>query len=180
MQERVLDCIQLYNQIWGFPGGASGEEPAFQWRRDKRHGFNPWVREIHWRRAWQPTAEFLPGELHGQGSMMGYSPWGRKEMDMTDEEYTHTQDFTVPFYVRIQDSSEFGIHWDPGINPPWILQGNCGCLVIAKWYMGSWTILGLDWDVHRAESTWIHEKLFDVMTRFWKISVVALYCIVSA
>ena len=43
----------------GFPGGASGKEPAWQSRRCKRHGFDPW------RRKWQPTAAFLPGESHG-------------------------------------------------------------------------------------------------------------------
>ena len=37
-----------------------------------------------WRRAWQPTLVFLPGESHGQRSVVGYSPWGRKESDMTE------------------------------------------------------------------------------------------------
>ena len=47
-----------------FPGGASGKEPTYQYRRHKRRGFNPWVRKIPWRRAWQPTPVFLPGESH--------------------------------------------------------------------------------------------------------------------
>ena len=42
-----------------FPGGASGKEPACQCRGCKRRGFNPWVRKIPWRRAWQPTPVFL-------------------------------------------------------------------------------------------------------------------------
>ena len=42
----------------------------------KRHGFNLWVRRILWRRAWQPTPVFLPGESHGQRSLLGYGPWG--------------------------------------------------------------------------------------------------------
>ena len=33
--------------------------------------------------AWQPTPVFLPGEFHGQRSLVGYSPWGREELDMT-------------------------------------------------------------------------------------------------
>ena len=37
--------------------------------RYKRHGFNPWVGKIPWRRAWQPTPVFLPGESHGQRSL---------------------------------------------------------------------------------------------------------------
>ena len=51
---------------------------------DMRHRFNPWVGKIPWRRAWQPTPVFLPGEFHGQRSLVGYSPWGGKESDMTD------------------------------------------------------------------------------------------------
>ena len=39
------------------------------------------VREIPWRRAWQPTPVFLPGESHGQRGLAGYSPWGRRESD---------------------------------------------------------------------------------------------------
>ena len=46
--------------------------------------FNPWVRKIPWRRPWQPTPVFLPGEFHGQRSPMSYSPWGHKELDMTE------------------------------------------------------------------------------------------------
>ena len=54
----------LRNQ--GFPGGTSGKEPTHQCRRHKRCGFDPRVRKIPWRRAWQPTPVFLPGESHGE------------------------------------------------------------------------------------------------------------------
>jgi len=50
----------------------------------KRLGFNPWVGKIPWRRAWQPTPVFLHGESHGQRSLVGYRPWGCKELDMTE------------------------------------------------------------------------------------------------
>ena len=46
--------------------------------------FDPWVGKIPWRRAWQPTPVFLPGKSHGQRSLMGYSPWGPKDPDMTE------------------------------------------------------------------------------------------------
>ena len=39
---------------------------------------------LAWRRKWQPTPVFLPGEFHGQRSLVGYSPWGHKESDRTD------------------------------------------------------------------------------------------------
>ena len=44
------------------------------------HRFYPWVRSIPWRRKWQPTLVFFPGEPHGQRSLTGYSPWGRKRV----------------------------------------------------------------------------------------------------
>ena len=37
-----------------------------------------------WRRKWQPTPVFLPGEFHRQRSLVGYNPWGCKESDMTE------------------------------------------------------------------------------------------------
>ena len=68
----------------GFPGGASGKEPAGRCRRYKWCRFDPWVGKIPWRRAWQPTPVFLPGESHGQRSLVDYSPWGCKESDTTE------------------------------------------------------------------------------------------------
>ena len=50
----------------------------------RRLGSNPWVRKIPWRREWQPTPVILPGEVHGQRSLVGYSPWGHKESDTTE------------------------------------------------------------------------------------------------
>ena len=47
---------------WASQVVPRGKEPACQRRRHKRHGFNPWVGKIPWRRAWQPTPVFLPGE----------------------------------------------------------------------------------------------------------------------
>ena len=40
----------------------------------------PWVGKIPWRKEWQPTPVFLPGEPHGQRSLVGYSPWGLKRV----------------------------------------------------------------------------------------------------
>ena len=54
------------------------EESACQCRRRE---FDPWVGKIPWRRKWQGTPVFLPGESHGQRSLVGYSPRGHKELD---------------------------------------------------------------------------------------------------
>ena len=79
----------------GFPDGASGKEPVCQCRKCKRRGFNPWVQKIPWRRPWLPTPVFLPGESHGQRSLMGYSPQGHKESDTTEvTEHAHIIDFS--------------------------------------------------------------------------------------
>ena len=46
---------------------------------------DPWVRKIFWRREWQPPPVFLPGEAHGQRSLVGYSPRARRELDTTEQ-----------------------------------------------------------------------------------------------
>ena len=80
----------------GFPVGASGKEPTCQCRRYKRLNFEPWLRKIPWRRAWQPTPVFLPGKSHGQRSLTGYSSWGCKELDTTERlHFTSLQDFSI-------------------------------------------------------------------------------------
>ena len=99
-RREIYNIINFENRCilgwsFGFSNGASGEEPSCQCRRHKRHGFYPWVRKIpwrrtqgpmdsHWRRKWQSTPVFLPGEFYGQRSLTGYSPWGYKESDMTE------------------------------------------------------------------------------------------------
>ena len=50
----------------------------------RRGRFHPWVGKIPWRRKWQPTLVFLPGESRGQTSLVGYSPWAHRESDMTE------------------------------------------------------------------------------------------------
>ena len=62
----------------GFPGGSVVKNaPAMQELR-----FDPWVEKIPWRRKWQPTPVFLPGESHGQRSLAG--PCSHKESDMSE------------------------------------------------------------------------------------------------
>ena len=52
----------------GFPGGTGGKESTCHCRRHRRCEFNPWVRKIPWRRAWQPTPVFLPGKSQDRGA----------------------------------------------------------------------------------------------------------------
>ena len=85
----------LFTPIWaltlpyllpltGFPDGSVGKESACNARdhiKCRRPGFSPWVGKIPWWRTWKPTPVFLPGKLR---SLLGYSSWGCKELDMTE------------------------------------------------------------------------------------------------
>ena len=65
------------------------KNPPCQCRRRKRLRFQFLGWEDLWRRAWQLTLVFLPGESHGQRSLAGYSPLGRKELDMAEATQQH-------------------------------------------------------------------------------------------
>ena len=65
----------------GFSGSPSGEESTCN---AGDLGSIPGSGRTSWRRKWQPTPVFLPGESHGQRSLAGYSPWGHKELDTTE------------------------------------------------------------------------------------------------
>ena len=105
--ERVHFHFHFQTMKRGFPGGASGKESACQCKRHKRCGFNPWVRKIPWRKKWQPTPVFLPGESHGQRSLAGYSPqccrvrhdWGyleqHKESKTQDKRWAVPSNFLI-------------------------------------------------------------------------------------
>ena len=78
------DKVREPSHSKGYPTSQvvlGGKEPACQCRRHKRRGFDPWVGKIPRRRVWQPTPVFLPGQPHGQRSLVRYSPWGHKESD---------------------------------------------------------------------------------------------------
>ena len=63
----LLYCMNLFRM--GFPGGSDFRVHL----RCRRPEFDPWVGRISWRRARQPTLVFLPGESHGQRSLVGYT-----------------------------------------------------------------------------------------------------------
>ena len=64
-----------------FPDGSDGKESVCK----AGNLGSLWVGKILWRREWQPTPIFMPGESHGQRSLGVYSPWGRKELDTTEQ-----------------------------------------------------------------------------------------------
>ena len=75
----LFSVLHLVISIQVFPGGSDGNLPQCQ-----RQEFDPWVGKIPSRRAWPPTLVFLPGEFPGERSLVGYSPWGHKKLNMTE------------------------------------------------------------------------------------------------
>ena len=77
-------CIHTHTHtrtyMWR-PDSSDGKESVYN---AGRPGFNSWVGKTSWRRAWQPTPVFLPGESHGQWSLVGSRPWGCKESGTTE------------------------------------------------------------------------------------------------
>ena len=90
-------------QIWGFTdvdilgfcGGASGKEPACQCRRHKRHWFDPWVGKILWKREWQPTPVFLPGESPWTEEPGGLQSTGLQRVRHDWSNWTHAHQFNI-------------------------------------------------------------------------------------
>ena len=87
----------------GFPGGSVVENPLANEGDAKDVGLIPWVGKIPWRRKWQPTPVFLLGKSHGQRSLAGYSPWGHKESDMTEQLSTHA---LTPLRIEIIEAHQ--------------------------------------------------------------------------
>jgi len=72
---RNFHCLRLFLTFWQLSilsRWRSCKESSCQCRRRKRYRFDPWVGKILWRRKWQPTPVFLPGESHGQSTLVGY------------------------------------------------------------------------------------------------------------
>ena len=72
----------------------------------QKTGFDPWAGKILWRREWQPTPVFLPGEFNGQRRLAGHNPWGCKESGTT-ERHSHTNTHTqvvVGWYILVDQA----------------------------------------------------------------------------
>ena len=79
-----------------------------------------WVTKIPWSRKWQPTPVIMPGKAHGQRSLVGYSPWCRKDSDTTEHTHTHTHTPTlksgiISIFVLLTDPSPRGEEKGDGV-----------------------------------------------------------------
>ena len=75
----------VFKHIGGFPGESDGKESVC-------YAGDPGLIAglgIPWRRKWQSTPVFLPGEFHGQRSLASYSLWSHKESDPTEQQRRH-------------------------------------------------------------------------------------------
>ena len=80
-----------------------------------RPRFDPWVRKIPWRREWQPTPVFLPGEFHWLRSLVSYSPWSRREPDMAEWLTHNTHTHTLKLHSQSSSVNMEGNHTRAGI-----------------------------------------------------------------
>ena len=88
-------------QYIGLPSWLSGKESTCQWGRC---GFDPWVGKILWRRKWQPTPVFLPGEFHGQRTLAGYSPLGCRSQTRLKWLSVHNIGYMHFFFCKVRVS----------------------------------------------------------------------------
>ena len=168
---------------WVFPGGASGKEPVCQCRKHKRHGFDPWVRKISWRRKWQPTPVFLPGKSHAQRSLAGYNPWVHKESDTTEQLSMHAYPPSSPFpllspphlhpspppsifpLLPLPSSSEGFLEPQAGglvnLEPGWL--GQCCLSVLLAWF----GVLGPCIQSMSPPGLWLHLALATTPQSLW-------------
>ena len=94
----VLEVLWKYciNKRWiHIQRWLSHKESTYQCRRHKRLRFDLWVEKIPWRRKWQPTPLFLPGKSHVQRSLVGYSLWGHKKWEKTEQLNNNENHLTV-------------------------------------------------------------------------------------
>ena len=70
------------SNCWRLPWWLRRQRVFLQYRRP---GLDPWIGNIPWRKEWQPTLVLLPGKSHGWRCLTGYSPWGCKESNTTED-----------------------------------------------------------------------------------------------
>ena len=129
----------------GFPSDRVVKNPPCHCRR---HRFHPWVGRFPWGSKRQPAPVFLPGKFHGHKSLVGYSPWGHKESEMT-KHYQHVQIKSAGIFTNITSTrldshypaAPCGSCWlflwspcGPGTRSEWREWPRCRC----RWMWVGW------------------------------------------
>ena len=93
----LLTIVTMFYIIFlAFPGGASGKQPVCQCRRHKRHSFDPWVRKIPWRRAWQPTPVILAWRIPSTEEPDGLQSMGSQRVGHYWSDLPHMHAYYIP------------------------------------------------------------------------------------
>ena len=124
-------------------GGSVVKKSLCQYMRHRRHGFNPCVKKIPWRRKWQPTPVFFPGKFH-RGAWQATVQGAAKESDMTEQHNMHAYKWIVNHNV---DDSDFSGGKIESSGRPWSPKATCNGLGVAENSVGcqSDTILFSGW-----------------------------------
>ena len=134
MNVKHVHLLSICVLVLGASLVAQWQRLCLQCRSCGRRMFSPWVGKIPWRRAWQPTPVFLPGDSHGQRSLVGYNPQGRRvRQDWNDLAHTHS------------GAGDTG-RWDPKsvILITTTQTGSCLCLSFIRWKLHLTVILSLN------------------------------------
>ena len=123
---QVISCMCPFS--WSVSPLFLKDGITCQYRRHRRHWFDPWVRKIPWRRKLQPTPVFFPGQSHGQRSLVGYSPWGCKLLSTHARTY-YRYSFLHVFFT-LTSIPEKSLH-----------MGSCtssSFFFTSSWYSSAW------------------------------------------
>ena len=135
----ILSAQNVTHLKYGLPMWLSSKSICLQCRRHRKRGFNPWVRKIPWRRKWQPTPVFLPGESHGQRA-----PWGARvrlicyvasskcKLILEEQSANHQKQFSTKFSIlRFDRTTEtLGYNKEPSSSILPQLDGQSSSLLI--------------------------------------------------
>ena len=154
-----------------------GKEPTSQCRRLKRCRFNPWIRKIPWRRTWQPTPVFLPGESHGQRSLEGWRAQ-RVGHDWSDLAHMHIRIRGFPGgtsgkepLTNAGDVRDTGLIPGSGISPG---EGNGNPLQHSylknPMERGAWQAM-----VHRKAKSWTWLKRLSRHAHIWSLQSTVVF-----
>ena len=103
--------------VWVLPRWLNGKESACWYRR---LGFDLWVGKNPWRREWQTTPVFLPGESHGQRSLVGYSflgsqrirhNWATQQHECVNENFSRMRSFGRGRKTSVRGKKDFAFCW---------------------------------------------------------------------
>ena len=97
VNDKTIDqwnCVCVCVCVCVFPGGSDGKASAHS---AGDTGWIPGLGRFPWRRKWQPTPVLLPEKFHGLRSLVGYSPWARKELDTTERLHFHFANYTCTY-----------------------------------------------------------------------------------